>query len=224
MSWCKKGGYSAQISPKSEVTGFKWANTLTGRIITKPMSYVAALHLVPHQIRSQINTVPTPAVAWTGAWLNKGGGGTTSDANQAGVQEGGEGEGGGSRLMLCRSDISEQTHNDTARLHGPHAPPNRNPCRLRRPRDPVPRPPGPFKGTSHRPLKQPGLGSLPRYVRHEGGDLLKGLPRLLQHRPPQLEHVRQPVPHAHVDGGAGVDALDKRREVVGLVGQEVAGA
>ena len=27
MSWCKKGGYSAEISPKSERCGFKWVNT-----------------------------------------------------------------------------------------------------------------------------------------------------------------------------------------------------
>ena len=26
MSWCKKGEYNAQISPKSEQCGFKWAN------------------------------------------------------------------------------------------------------------------------------------------------------------------------------------------------------
>ena len=26
-SWCKKGEYSAQISPKSELCGFKWAST-----------------------------------------------------------------------------------------------------------------------------------------------------------------------------------------------------
>ena len=30
---------------------------------------------VPNQIRSQINTVPTPAVAWTRAWLLQRGGG-----------------------------------------------------------------------------------------------------------------------------------------------------
>ena len=39
------------------------------------MSYVAALYLVPNQIRYQINTVPTPAVAWTRAYLYKGRGG-----------------------------------------------------------------------------------------------------------------------------------------------------
>ena len=27
MSWCKKGGYGAQISPKSELCGFNWAHT-----------------------------------------------------------------------------------------------------------------------------------------------------------------------------------------------------
>ena len=40
------------------------------------MSYVTALHLVPNQIRSQINTVPTPAVACTRPQLIQGGGGT----------------------------------------------------------------------------------------------------------------------------------------------------
>ena len=30
---------------------------------------------VPNQIKNQINTVPTPAVAWTRAWLIQGGGG-----------------------------------------------------------------------------------------------------------------------------------------------------
>ena len=38
------------------------------------MSYAAALHLVPNQIRSHMNTVPTRAVAWTRA-KTKGGGG-----------------------------------------------------------------------------------------------------------------------------------------------------
>ena len=27
VSWCKKGEYNAQISPKSELCGFKWVNT-----------------------------------------------------------------------------------------------------------------------------------------------------------------------------------------------------
>ena len=27
VSWCEKGGYCAQISPKSELCGLKWANT-----------------------------------------------------------------------------------------------------------------------------------------------------------------------------------------------------
>ena len=72
VSWCKKGEYNAQISPKSELCGFKWANTHNkcvhvGKFVTKPMSYVAALHFVPNQIRYQINTVTTPAVAWTRA-------------------------------------------------------------------------------------------------------------------------------------------------------------
>ena len=42
------------------------------------MSYVAAPHLVPNQITSQINAVPTPAVPWTRPQLRqRGGGGTT---------------------------------------------------------------------------------------------------------------------------------------------------
>ena len=54
VSWCKKGEYNAQISPKSEPCGVKWANPhnkcvhdpmVTGKFVTKPMSYVAALHL-----------------------------------------------------------------------------------------------------------------------------------------------------------------------------------
>ena len=52
MSWCKKGEYNAQISPKSELCGFKWANTHNKCVQNpmylanlSPMSYVAALHL-----------------------------------------------------------------------------------------------------------------------------------------------------------------------------------
>ena len=73
VSWCKKGEYNAQISPNFELCGFNWANThnkyvyVAGKFATKPTSYVAALHLVPNQIRSRINMVPTPAVAWTRA-------------------------------------------------------------------------------------------------------------------------------------------------------------
>ena len=56
MSWCKKGAYNAQTSPKSELCGFKWANThnkcvhdyVTRKSVTKPMSYVAALRLIPN--------------------------------------------------------------------------------------------------------------------------------------------------------------------------------
>ena len=58
MSWCKKGEYNAQISQKIRAT---WVQVgkhsqqmcprpyLTGKFVTKPMSYVAALHL--HQIK-----------------------------------------------------------------------------------------------------------------------------------------------------------------------------
>ena len=44
---------------------------VTSKFVTKPMSYVAALHLYRIKIRYQINTVPTPAVAWTRAWLTQ---------------------------------------------------------------------------------------------------------------------------------------------------------
>ena len=57
VSWCKQGEYNAQASPKSELCGFKWANShnkcvhdsnVTRKFVTKPMSYVAALCLVPN--------------------------------------------------------------------------------------------------------------------------------------------------------------------------------
>ena len=80
--------YNAQIYLKSELCGFKRANAhnkcvhssmylanlsqqmcpwlyVPGKFVTKPMSYVATLHLVPNQIRPKINTVPMPGVAWT---------------------------------------------------------------------------------------------------------------------------------------------------------------
>ena len=41
--------------------------------VTKPMCYAAALHLYRIYVRYQINTVPTPNVAWTRAYLSKGG-------------------------------------------------------------------------------------------------------------------------------------------------------
>ena len=50
VSWCKKRGYNAQISTKSEPCWFKWANShnnrVDGKFVANPMSYVAALHLV----------------------------------------------------------------------------------------------------------------------------------------------------------------------------------
>ena len=53
--WAERGG-GAQISPKSELCGFKWANTHNKCVhdsvklafVTTPMSYVAAVHLVPN--------------------------------------------------------------------------------------------------------------------------------------------------------------------------------
>ena len=38
---------------------------VVGKFVPKPMSYVAARHLVPNQIGPQISAVPTPIVAWT---------------------------------------------------------------------------------------------------------------------------------------------------------------
>ena len=32
VSYCKKGEYNAQISPKSELCGFKWTNTQNKRV------------------------------------------------------------------------------------------------------------------------------------------------------------------------------------------------
>ena len=76
VSWCKKGAYNAQTSPKSELCGFKWANTHNKCVhdsmrLTNlsPNPCLMWLHYVWYQIkiRSQINTVPTPTVAWTRA-------------------------------------------------------------------------------------------------------------------------------------------------------------
>ena len=76
LSWCKKGAYDAQTSPKSELLGFKWANTHNKSVHysmqlanPSPNPCLMWLHYVwyPIEIRSQINTVPTPTVAWTGA-------------------------------------------------------------------------------------------------------------------------------------------------------------
>ena len=54
VSWCKKGEYKAQISQKSEPSGFKWAKThnkrvhdyVIGKCDDKPLSFMAALHFV----------------------------------------------------------------------------------------------------------------------------------------------------------------------------------
>ena len=59
VSWCKTREYNAQVPQKSDLCGFKWANThkkcvhnsilyVTGKFVTRPMSYVAALHLGPN--------------------------------------------------------------------------------------------------------------------------------------------------------------------------------
>ena len=87
VSWCKKGECNAQISPKSELCGFKWANTHNktvhdsmGLVTSSPTHVLCGrTTFVPNQIRYQINTVPTPTVAWTRAWLlQEGGGGLRS--------------------------------------------------------------------------------------------------------------------------------------------------
>ena len=65
-----------QKHPKNQSYAGSSGQTLTANVsmtlrdwqfVTKPMSYVAALHLVPNQIRYRINMVPTSAVAWTRA-------------------------------------------------------------------------------------------------------------------------------------------------------------
>ena len=72
VSWCKKGECNAQISPKSGLCG----QTLTTDVSMTPGDwqfchqthvFCGRTALVPNQIRYQINTVPTPAVAWTRA-------------------------------------------------------------------------------------------------------------------------------------------------------------
>ena len=84
MSWCKKGGYSAEISPKSELCWFKWAKThkkcvqdsmLLANLSPNPCLMWLHYNWYRIKIRSQINVVPTPTVAWTRGWLLQRGGG-----------------------------------------------------------------------------------------------------------------------------------------------------
>ena len=55
VRWWKQGKYNAQIYPRSELCEFKWANIHNKCVHdsmwlanSSPMSYVAALHLVPN--------------------------------------------------------------------------------------------------------------------------------------------------------------------------------
>ena len=70
VSWYKKGAYHAQTSPKSELWGFKWADT-HNKYVHDSMRLACLMWLHPVwyriKIRWQINAVPTPAVAWTSA-------------------------------------------------------------------------------------------------------------------------------------------------------------
>ena len=57
--WWKKGECDAQISPKSEFCGFKWANNHNECV--QDSVYLAHVSPYPwNQIRCQINMVPTP--------------------------------------------------------------------------------------------------------------------------------------------------------------------
>ena len=89
-SWCKKGEYYAQISPKSELCGSS-GQTLTTNVSMTLCTWqichqthvlCGRTTFVPNQIRYQINTAPPPAVAWTRAWLLQGGGGGGSTCQQ----------------------------------------------------------------------------------------------------------------------------------------------
>ena len=81
VRWCKEGECNAQISPKAELCGFQWANThnrcvhdyLTGKFVTKPMSYVAALHVYRIKLnpKSQIQ-VPNQYCPYAYCILDKG--------------------------------------------------------------------------------------------------------------------------------------------------------
>ena len=77
VRWCEKGEHDAQISPNQSYVGS------SGQTLTTAVSMVLCdwqscqqTHVlcgcntfVPNQIADQIDTVPTPAVAWTRAWL-----------------------------------------------------------------------------------------------------------------------------------------------------------
>ena len=85
VSWCKKGEYNAQTSPKSALCEFKWSNA-RNKCVHDSMSLAnlspnpCLMWPVPNQNRLKVNTVPTPAAAWTRPWLiQEGGGGASSD-------------------------------------------------------------------------------------------------------------------------------------------------
>ena len=68
VSWCKKGEYNAQISPKSELCGFKWVNA-HNKCVHDPVQ-LANLSpnpclMWPHYICTKSNEVPNYYVPYT---------------------------------------------------------------------------------------------------------------------------------------------------------------
>ena len=83
VSWCKKGEYTAQISPKSELCGFKWANT-HNRCVHDPMQLANVSpnpclvwpHYISYRIKLGTQLIRTLRPLWLGQGrsLYKGGG------------------------------------------------------------------------------------------------------------------------------------------------------
>ena len=60
MSWCKEGEYNAQISPKSELCGFKWANTHNKCVnIVDALGRDCVTCVVWHGLKVTLQTVST---------------------------------------------------------------------------------------------------------------------------------------------------------------------
>ena len=62
VSWCTKGAYNAQISPKSELCGFRWATNVSITLCSWQICHqthvlCGCTTFAPNQIRYQINTV-----------------------------------------------------------------------------------------------------------------------------------------------------------------------
>ena len=82
VSWCKKGECT-NIPKNQSYVGSSGQTLVTNVSMTlchwqiRHQTHVlcGCATFVPKQIRNQINTVPTPAVAWTRAWLIQRGGG-----------------------------------------------------------------------------------------------------------------------------------------------------